>query len=147
MPMKLRISLPMPIVLCLLTIVIVAVSPAVAAGDNKAKSATSTPDIAPDTVLLKIQLEENKPPLELTLKQLMETYNIPGLSVAVVDNYQIVWAKGFGVTEHGGKSPVTTRTLFQAGSISKPVAAVGAMWLVEHGKLKTFQRNVQEYPH
>lgn len=65
----------------------------------------------------------------------MDTYKIPGLSVAVVDNYKIVWAKGFGVTEYGGSTPVTARTLFQAGSISKPVAAVGAMWLVEHGKL------------
>jgi CubicO group peptidase (beta-lactamase class C family) len=101
-----------------------------AAGDG-----TSAPDLGPDTVLLKIQLDENKPPLELTLKQLMDTYKVPGLSVAVVDNYQIVWAKGFGVTEYGGSTPVTTRTLFQAGSISKPAAAVGAMWLVEHGKL------------
>ena len=102
-------------------------------GNNR--PADSAPDLGPDTVLLKIQLDETKPPLELTLKQLMDTYKVPGLSVAVVDNYQIVWAKGFGVTESGGSTPVTTRTLFQAGSISKPVAAVGAMWLVEHGKL------------
>ncbi|HET9836808.1 MAG TPA: serine hydrolase [Candidatus Angelobacter sp.] len=107
------------------------------AGDNnKPARVASTPDIAPETVLLKIQFEQSQPPLELTLKQLMDTYKIPGLSVAVVDDYKIVWAKGFGVTEYGGSTPVTTRTLFQAGSISKPVAAVGAMWLVERGKLQ-----------
>jgi CubicO group peptidase (beta-lactamase class C family) len=55
--------------------------------------------------------------------------------VAIIDNYKIAWAGAFGVTAPGGTEPVTTSTLFQAGSISKPVAAVGAMWLVEHGKL------------
>jgi CubicO group peptidase (beta-lactamase class C family) len=92
-------------------------------------------DLAPETVLAKLQLQDNQPPLEITLQQLMETYKVPGLSVAVIENYQIAWAKGFGVTEFGGAKPVTTKTLFQAGSISKPVAAVGAMWLVEQGKL------------
>ncbi len=95
----------------------------------------STPDLTPDTVLLKFPIEENKPAADITLKQMMETFNLPGLSVAVIENYQIAWAKGFGVTEYGGSKPVTTKTLFQAGSISKPVAAVGSMWLVEQGKL------------
>jgi CubicO group peptidase (beta-lactamase class C family) len=101
--------------------------------------ATSDPSQAADftmeTVLLKLPTGQTQPPLELTLKQLMDSYKVPGMSVAVIDNYKIAWAKGFGMTEPGGTTPVTTRTLFQAGSISKPVAAVGAMWLVEHGKL------------
>lgn len=74
-------------------------------------------------------------PFRLDLLQLMETFKVPGLSVAVIDDYKIAWAKGYGVTENGGKTPVTTHTLFQAGSISKPVAATGALYLVEHGKL------------
>jgi CubicO group peptidase (beta-lactamase class C family) len=65
----------------------------------------------------------------------MEIYKVPGLSIAVVDNFKIVWAKGYGVTEAGGNLPVTNATLFQAGSISKPVAATGTLYLVEHGKL------------
>ena len=65
----------------------------------------------------------------------MDTFKIPGMSIAVIDDYKIAWARGFGVTEPGGSIPVTPRTLFQAGSISKPVAAAGALWLVEHGKL------------
>jgi len=72
---------------------------------------------------------------QLDLSQLMEAFKVPGLSVAVIDNYKIDWAKGYGVTEIGGQAPVTTRTLFQAGSISKPVAATGALYLVERGKL------------
>lgn len=79
--------------------------------------------------------EPGAPPSRLSLEQLMEAYKIPGLSVAVVDNYQIVWAKAYGVVEAGSKKPANTRTMFQAGSISKPVAATGALALVEQGKL------------
>ena len=78
---------------------------------------------------------ENRPPLRLTLQKLMELYRIPGLSVAVIDNFEIAWAKGYGVTEARSSKPVTTHTMFQAGSVSKPVAAVGALSLVEEGKL------------
>jgi CubicO group peptidase (beta-lactamase class C family) len=69
------------------------------------------------------------------LAKLMEKYHIPGLSIAVIDNFKIAWAKGYGVTESGGPTPVTTHTLFQAGSVSKPVAAMATMSLVEQGKL------------
>lgn len=105
------------------------------AGVVAAQAGKTAPDLTQETVLVKLQTQENQPPIEVTLKQLMDTYKVPGLSVAVIDNYQIVWARGFGVTESGGSTPVTTKTLFQAGSISKPVAAAGALWLVEHGKL------------
>ena len=62
-----------------------------------------------------------------------------GLSIAVIHDYKIAWAKGFGVTAPGGSEPVTTTTLFQAGSISKSVATIGALGLVEHGKLSLDQ--------
>lgn len=65
----------------------------------------------------------------------MEIYKCPGLSVAVIDNFKIAWAKGYGVTQSGGNTPVTVHTIFQAGSISKPVAATGTLSLIEHGKL------------
>ena len=65
----------------------------------------------------------------------MQLYKVPGVSVAVIDNFKIAWAKGYGVTEAGGNTPVTAHTLFQAASISKPVSATGSLWLVEHGKL------------
>src|ERR1700753_1099797 len=70
-----------------------------------------------------ISLGEDEPPLQLTLQKLMELYKVPGLSVAVIDDFKIAWAKSYGVTEAGGTTPVTPRTLFQAGSVSKPVAA------------------------
>ena len=82
-----------------------------------------------------MSIGENKPPLRLDLQRLMELYKAPGLSVAVIANFQIIWAKAYGVIEAGSTTPLTTRTLFQAGSISKPVAASAALCLVEDGKL------------
>jgi CubicO group peptidase (beta-lactamase class C family) len=64
----------------------------------------------------------------------MNELNIPGVSIAVIHEGKIEWARGFGVSSIGG-SPVTPETMFQAGSISKPLAAMAALRLVEQGKL------------
>ena len=42
----------------------------------------------------------------------MRALHVPGASVAIVDNFKIVFAKGYGVTEFGGSKPVDTTTLF-----------------------------------
>jgi len=85
----------------------------------------------------------NELPLRLDLQKLMQLYKVPGLSIAVIDNFQIVWTKAYGVIEGGSATPVTSRTLFQAGPISKPVAATGALYLVEQGKL-SLDENVNQ---
>ena len=69
-----------------------------------------------------------------TLAERMAALHIPGVSIAVLHHGVIEWAQGFGVTRIGGP-PVTADTLFQAGSISKPVAALAALRLVQQGKL------------
>jgi CubicO group peptidase (beta-lactamase class C family) len=69
-----------------------------------------------------------------TLAERMAELHVPGVSIAVVHNGVIEWAQGFGVQQIGGK-PVSADTLFQAGSISKPVAAMAALHLVGEGKL------------
>src|SRR5215831_12129953 len=74
-------------------------------------------------------------PLRLSLAELMRTFNVAALSVAVIENYKIVDVKAYGVLGPGSSTPATPKTLFQAGSISKPVAATGALALVEQGKL------------
>jgi CubicO group peptidase (beta-lactamase class C family) len=73
--------------------------------------------------------------LELGLAEWMAHLAVPGLSVALINDFEVVWAQGFGVTKAGGDEPVTTETLFQAASISKPVTALTTMLLVEEGKL------------
>ena len=65
----------------------------------------------------------------------MKFYNIPGVSVAVFFDNEVQWAKGYGVADNETKEPVTEKTLFIAGSISKPVAVMGALRLVQEGKL------------
>ena len=64
----------------------------------------------------------------------MAQRRIPGLSLAILRNGKID-ARAYGVTDLGGTQRVTTTTLFQAGSISKSVAALGALHLVEQQKL------------
>lgn len=64
----------------------------------------------------------------------MKALNVPGVSIAVIHEGKIEWARGFGVRELGG-APVNAETMFQAGSISKPVAAMAALRLVQAGKL------------
>jgi CubicO group peptidase (beta-lactamase class C family) len=65
----------------------------------------------------------------------MAFYKVPGVSVAVFENGKLAWAKGYGVRDAEGTAPVDAETLFQAGSISKPVTAVAVMRLVERGLL------------
>lgn len=68
------------------------------------------------------------------LVERMNDLRVPGVSIAVIHGGAVHWARGFGVAAIGGP-PVLPETLFQAGSISKPVAAVAALALVQDGKL------------
>jgi CubicO group peptidase (beta-lactamase class C family) len=90
-----------------------------------------------------IESVKGEPQISLGIEKLMKLYNVPGLSVAVIEDYKISWTKSYGVTEPGGTTPVTAKTLFQAGSISKPVAAAGMLALVQKGKL-SLDENVNE---
>jgi CubicO group peptidase (beta-lactamase class C family) len=65
----------------------------------------------------------------------MQAYKIPGISIAVINDGELEWAGGFGLIEAGINKPVTTDTLFQACSISKPITAMAVMSLVQQGKL------------
>lgn len=75
------------------------------------------------------------PPARLRLADRMRYYNALGVSIAVINNGKIEWARGYGLKEAGKNDPVTPDTLFCAGSISKPVAAMGALKFVEEGRL------------
>jgi CubicO group peptidase (beta-lactamase class C family) len=67
----------------------------------------------------------------LTLEELMARFNVPGVSLAVIHDFEIHWAKGYGVADVVTDQPVDTATLFQAASISKPVAAMGVLKAVQ----------------
>ena len=69
------------------------------------------------------------------IPRLMHEQDVPGLSVAVVDDRGIVWTEGFGVTERRGGQPVTPATLFSLQSISKVFTATAVLLAVQHGLL------------
>lgn len=73
-----------------------------------------------------------------TLTGRMAHYNVKGVSVAVIHNYRIEWAKAYGWADEGLKIPATTQTLFQAASISKSVNSVGVLKLVQDKKLDIY---------
>jgi len=70
-----------------------------------------------------------------SLADRMRHYQVPGVSVAVAIDGELAWAKGYGTAEVGGDRSVDTATLFQAASLSKPVASLTALKLVEGGQL------------
>jgi CubicO group peptidase (beta-lactamase class C family) len=69
------------------------------------------------------------------LNDRMKKYGINGVSIAVIHNYKIEWARGYGLADVCEDRPVTEKTLFQAASISKSINAVGVLKLVQDKKL------------
>ena len=77
----------------------------------------------------------SEPPQTMSITEGMKFHRVPGVSVAVINKGKVEWARGYGVLEAGGDRPVTPETLFQAASISKPVAAMAALAWVQRGAL------------
>jgi CubicO group peptidase (beta-lactamase class C family) len=88
-----------------------------------------------DNGLINAVLIKGQPVEKWNIVDRMKHYKVPGVSIAVINNYKIEWAKGYGVKEVGKEDVVTLDTLFQAASISKPVAASAALHFVEEGVL------------
>lgn len=72
---------------------------------------------------------------QVRLGERMTALNVPGISIAVINNGVLEWARGFGLADVASGRPVNEHTKFQAASISKPVTAMAAMSLVQAGKL------------
>jgi CubicO group peptidase (beta-lactamase class C family) len=73
-----------------------------------------------------------------TIIDRMAHFNTIGLSIAVIKDYKIIWAKGYGLSDKALKIPVTPHTLFQAASMSKSVNAMGVLKLVQSKKLDLY---------
>jgi CubicO group peptidase (beta-lactamase class C family) len=73
-----------------------------------------------------------------TITERMAKYKVKGLSIAVIHDYKIVWAKGYGWADEAEKRSVTTATLFEPGSISKSLNAVGILKLTQDKKLDLY---------
>ena len=101
---------------------------------------TGTPDLTPriervENGLLPPSVLKGEPPVPMRIADRMQFYKTPAVSIAVINNGRIEWARGYGVLEAGGKEPVTPETLFQAASNSKSLTAMVVLRLIEQGKL------------
>ncbi|MBU2280145.1 MAG: beta-lactamase family protein [Gammaproteobacteria bacterium] len=76
---------------------------------------------------------------KMTLAARMAYHKVPAVSIALVDDGKIAWVKGYGVLDSTTHQAATTTTLFQAGSISKPITALATLALVQQGKLSLQQ--------
>ncbi|MBM4186632.1 MAG: beta-lactamase family protein [Gemmatimonadetes bacterium] len=74
-----------------------------------------------------------------TLAELMARFRIPGVSIAVIRDFKVHWAKGYGVADVETSRAVDPTTAFQAASISKPVMAMAAVRLAQEGRLSLDQ--------
>jgi len=93
---------------------------------------------------LQIQYGDGIPIPTFNIEERMKELGISGVSIAVLNNGVIEWAKGYGIADSLENRKVTTETLFQAGSISKPVAATRTLQLMEQS-LIDLDLNVNTY--
>jgi CubicO group peptidase (beta-lactamase class C family) len=68
------------------------------------------------------------------VEALLKQFNVPGVSIAVITDFAIEWTQGYGIADVETGARVTSETMFQAASISKPVAALASMRAVQDGK-------------
>lgn len=78
---------------------------------------------------------KGSPDQKMALTERMAFHQVPAVSIALINEGRVEWARAYGVADISSQRPATTTTLFQAGSISKAVSAMGALRLVEQGKL------------
>ncbi|WP_405282986.1 serine hydrolase domain-containing protein [Gaopeijia maritima] len=97
--------------------------------------AAQSPD--PEAMIARIEAAQpDRPGDELaamTMDELMEHFHVPGMSVAVIHDFDIHWARGYGTADVETGAAVDTETMFQAASMSKPVAAMGSLRAVQDG--------------
>ncbi len=91
--------------------------------------------ISPPAPLSEKQLAEYVSWLKENVPRLMREWHVPGVSIALIQRGEVAWAQGFGVADVRSNRPVTTETVFEAASMSKPILGLVAMQLVQERRL------------
>jgi CubicO group peptidase (beta-lactamase class C family) len=120
-------------VLCV-TLGALAICPARAAAPDEERAAERIPEAAAVLEGLEPEVAVAGEP-GWSLEERMAHYDVSAVSLAVIDDYEIVWAEAFGLADAEEGTPATTETLFQAASVSKSVAAAGVLAAAQAGEL------------
>ncbi len=80
--------------------------------------------------------------LERFITHEMADKKLPALSIALVDDQQIVWAKGFGFADPKSKTPATAETVYRVGSVSKLFTDIAVMQLVAQTRINLFRHSI-----
>ena len=86
-------------------------------------------------LLCAFRSQAQEPNFATLIPELMTRANVPGLSIALIEDGKIAWVGSFGVKNTKTGDKVDDRTVFQAASLSKMVFAYGVLKLVDQGKL------------
>lgn len=73
------------------------------------------------------------------VERLLKEFNVPGVSIAVIKDFKIAATYAYGIADADSGTPVTPETMFQAASISKPVAAMASLKAVQDGRFSLDQ--------
>jgi CubicO group peptidase (beta-lactamase class C family) len=85
-------------------------------------------------------------PVDDFVKKQLEERMIPGLSIAVMKNGEIIKAEGYGYANLEHKVPANPETVYQSGSVGKQFTATGVMILVEEGKVNLDDPITEYFP-
>jgi CubicO group peptidase (beta-lactamase class C family) len=93
-------------------------------------------------------MAQGVPPADIDtyIGQVLKTFNVPGLSVAIVKDGKVVLAKGYGVRKLGNATPVDENTLFAIGSNTKAFTSAALASLVDEGKISWDDRVYERLP-
>ncbi len=103
----------------------------------------ASPPVRP-TTLIPGEYGYLKEQMAWLIRREMAQNNIQGLSLALIDDQQVVWADGFGYADTAARLPATADTVYRIGSVSKLFTTISALQLVEQGRLE-LDRPLQQY--
>ncbi len=92
--------------------------------------------------LLPVNIFEGETPY--TVNERLEYYQVPGISITVIKDFEVLWTKPYGYGDFQTKAPVTKQTLFNVGSLSKGLASLTVLSLIQKGMLN-LDDNVNDY--
>ena len=126
-----RTAIQIPLAVLAWIVLILSAGPAFAdhheassiAADSSA--ATASPSTSPETTAL-----------DLWIEQQLAYRGLPGLALAIVHDQEVAWSRSYGWADLEGRVPMTAKTPFRMGSISKLFTATAVLQLRDAGRLR-----------